>query len=96
MFAAMRLASSDVGTLACLDLGLPYNDGKGVPQDYILAHMWLNLAGATGAKEAVMLRDSIAKKMTPAQISEEVGPGVEAQIGGFRQMPLWRADNAAM
>jgi hypothetical protein len=41
-----------------------------VPQDYAIAHMWLNLAAAGGAKVAAELRDAVAAKMTPSQIAE--------------------------
>jgi TPR repeat protein len=47
-----------------------YFQGQGVPQDYIIAHQWANLAAARGAENAVELRDGIAAKMTPAQIAE--------------------------
>ncbi len=52
-----------------------YENGEGVPQDYVQAHMWLNLAASRfpfGVKRdrAVKKRDIVAKKMTPAQISE--------------------------
>jgi len=47
-----------------------YYDGKGVPPNYLQAHMWFNLAGAAGNDEAVKRRDMVAKKMTPAQIVE--------------------------
>ncbi len=52
-----------------------YGNGQGVPQDYVQAHMWYNLAAAglppgedhdTAAKN----RDIVAKLMTPAQIAE--------------------------
>jgi uncharacterized protein len=54
-----------------------YDEGRGVPQDYVQAHKWYNLAASrfpTSAKEfrdrAVGNRDAIAAKMTPAQIAE--------------------------
>jgi uncharacterized protein len=47
-----------------------YGAGLGVPQDYALAHMWVNLAAAGGHKDAVKNRDIVAAKMTPAQIAE--------------------------
>ena len=47
---------------------------KGVPQDYVKAHMWFNLASvgapATSRFDYVGYRDELAKKMTPAQIAE--------------------------
>jgi TPR repeat protein len=51
-------------------LGHMYNGGLGVPQDYAIAHMWFNLAAASGDKDAAKHRDFIATKMTPAQVAE--------------------------
>jgi hypothetical protein len=47
-----------------------YANGWGVPQDYILAHMWSNLSAAGGHKDAEKNRDFVAAKMTAAQIAE--------------------------
>lgn len=47
-----------------------YYNGQGVAQDYIRAHMWLNLSAALGYKDAVKNRDLTAKKMTSQQISQ--------------------------
>jgi TPR repeat protein len=50
-----------------------YFDGQGVPQDYVLAHKWLNLAAAQGGMRsdtAVKARDNVASQMTPEQIAE--------------------------
>ena len=47
-----------------------YDNGEGVPQDYVTAHMWFNLAAASGNKDAVKARDIVAAQMTPAQIAE--------------------------
>jgi len=52
------------------DLGRMYADGRGVPQDYVLAHMWFNLAGASGDTEGIKCRDAVAGKMTRSQIAE--------------------------
>lgn len=52
------------------DLGAAYVKGEGVPQDYVLAHMWFNLAAAQGNEDARQNRDSLAKVMTPDQIAE--------------------------
>jgi TPR repeat protein len=51
-------------------LGLLYEKGRGVPQDYVRAHMWYNLAAANGDKAGAEFRDDLARKMTPAQIAE--------------------------
>jgi TPR repeat protein len=47
-----------------------YIKGQGVPQNYVRAHMWLNLAAARGKEYAKRVRDIVAKKMTPARIAE--------------------------
>ncbi len=52
-----------------------YSNGVGVPQDYVQAHMWYKLAASRhppgeDRDTAVKNRDNVAKKMTPAQISE--------------------------
>lgn len=55
-------------------LGALYAHGQGVPQDYVRAQAWLNLAAArlpSGPDRdlAVRTRDTVAKRMTPAQLA---------------------------
>jgi TPR repeat protein len=59
------------------NLGAMYTNGWGVPQDYVEAHKWLNLAAAgfpawepERREMAVRNRDQLAAKMTAAQIAE--------------------------
>jgi TPR repeat protein len=56
------------------NLGNFYFLGRGVAQDYVEAHKWLNIAGASlegqERKECVELRDRVAGVMTPAQLAE--------------------------
>jgi len=59
------------------NLGLMYAAGHGVPQDYVSAHMWLNLAAAQfldqekeNRESALKARDLAASKLTPAQIAQ--------------------------
>ena len=47
-----------------------YYHGQGVPQDYIQAHMWWNLAASQGNEWASRYRENLAKPMTPDQIAE--------------------------
>ena len=47
-----------------------YAHGVGVPKDFVLAHMWLNLAGEWVHEGAVKNRDIAAGLMTPGQIAE--------------------------
>ena len=57
------------------NLGFMYYNGRGVPEDYAQAHMWFNLAASRyppgeNRDQSVKNRDNVAKRMTPAQISE--------------------------
>ena len=52
------------------NLALMYTKGRGVAQDYVQAHKWSNLAAKQGHKKARAKRDSIAKKLMPAQLAE--------------------------
>ena len=52
------------------NLGLMYDQGKGVPQDYALAHMWWNICGSGGDEGCVNNRNFVEKKMSPSQIEE--------------------------
>ena len=51
------------------DLSVMYAFGKGVPKDYVYAHMWGILAAANGNELGGILRDDYERKMTPADIS---------------------------
>ena len=44
-------------------LGELYAEGKGVPQDYVLAHMWFNLSASLAT--AAEVRDLAAKGRWP-------------------------------
>ncbi len=72
-----RKAAEQGFAAAQANLGLMYQDGHGVPEDYVQAHKWLNLAASRfPASEkklrdlAVNNRDLVAAKMTSAQIVE--------------------------
>jgi len=47
-----------------------YRNGEGVIQDNVYAHMWFNIAAASGDENGARNRDAIASQMTPAQIAE--------------------------
>jgi hypothetical protein len=51
-------------------LGLMYSKGRGVAQDNVRAYAWYDVAAASGDHVGGMLRDGLAKKMTPAQIEQ--------------------------
>ena len=51
-------------------LGGMYFGGEGVPQDFVAAHMWYNLAAAHGDISSAVQRERVATLMTPAQVAE--------------------------
>ena len=53
-----------------LALGRLYLQGLGVPQNYIRAHMWFNLAASRGEAAAMTERDALAAKLAPAALAE--------------------------
>ncbi len=70
-----RKAAEQGHAEAQFNLGVMYDNGLGVPQDYAQAHMWYNLAASRfppgeDRDKLVKNRDDVAKRMTPAQISE--------------------------
>ena len=65
------LAAAEVGdSRAMLALGRLYAAGVGAPQDYVEAHMWLNLAAGFGEPEAAEERDTLAQEMTVEERAE--------------------------
>ena len=51
-------------------LGLMYDKGRGVSQDFVYAHMWFDLSAAQGNKSALTSRDTAARRMSAAQVAE--------------------------
>ena len=51
------------------NLGVMYGNGQGVPQDYLLAHMWYNISSANGNENGAKNRSIVAKNMTAQDIS---------------------------
>ena len=47
-----------------------YANGLGVPQDYVSAHMWMNLSGSQGITNAVKNRNIIENRMSKQQIEK--------------------------
>lgn len=59
------------GVEAQYELGLLYSTGgQGAPTDYVVAHMWLNIASAKGYAAARRLRAELAGDMSRDQIAE--------------------------
>ena len=63
-------AANQSQIIAQLNLGVMFANGDGVPQDYVLAHMWSNLAAGNGQEGAGMNRDMIAREMTSQQVAK--------------------------
>ena len=64
-----RLAADQGRADAQFHLSGMYYNGWGVPQDYIAAHMWANLAAAQGHENARGFRDFLADGMSSGQIA---------------------------
>jgi hypothetical protein len=47
-----------------------YNQGQGVLQDNVLAHMWFNLSGSRGIERATYKIKKCEEKMSPTQIEK--------------------------
>ena len=70
----LRASAEQGDATAQLVLAMGYEHGNGVPQDYVLAHMWYNLAAsrATGEdrERAIENRDLAANQLTPDALNE--------------------------
>ena len=78
-------AAADAGDRrAMLALGRLHVQGLGVPQSYVDAHMWFNLAASRGEMASVAERDALAERMTPGQIATAQERAMEWRPGGGR------------
>jgi len=69
-----QLSSEQGNPVAQSNLATMYYRGDGVPQDFVLAHMWKNIAASNAEGDRQMryveqLRE-LSKSMTPQQITE--------------------------
>jgi len=53
-----------------LNLAEMYASGDGVPENFVLAYKWANLASARGRDKAKALKNEIRKHMNRDQIAE--------------------------
>ena len=65
-----RLSAEQGDSDAQYNLGLSYYYGDGVIKDNVYTHMWLNISASDGYAKASEARDSIAKTMSSADISQ--------------------------
>ena len=68
-----------------LGLGKLHEQGLGVAQNFIVAHMYYNLAGARGSQEARDARDALAARLTPELLvkAQEMATARQPQAEGF-------------
>ena len=63
-------AAAEGDRWAMVALGHVYKRGVGAPQDYILAHLWFNLAASQGDVQAAAERDALAEQMSLEEQAE--------------------------
>ena len=73
-------------------LGLKYQEGTGVPQSFVQAHKWYNLAAAQGDDLSKPLRDALAVKMSPSQIEKAQTLAVEWWYDFPELGVIWESD----
>jgi TPR repeat protein len=61
-----------------------YDDGKGVLQDTIAAHMWFNIAAANGDTEAVRGRGIVAKRLSSSDIVKAQERAKRCMSSGYK------------
>lgn len=70
-------------------LGLLYHHGLGVTQDFLLAHMWLNVGAAAlsgdAGQEAMKMRDDVALQITQEQIVKAQGMARRCMRSKFKE-----------
>jgi TPR repeat protein len=76
-YAAIVNSAEHGDATAQYNLAVMYDTGRGVLQDYVMAHKWYNLAASRYATweaeigaSAARSRDRLTTRMTPAQIAE--------------------------
>lgn len=81
-----RRAAAQGDGLAQSNIGFLYLRGHGIPQDYVRAHMWFNLAEASGERSVLgSTRDSLAIRMTPAQIAHAQEMAARCKNSRYRE-----------
>ena len=78
-----RLAAEQGYANAQFFLGYLHEEGQGVLQDNVKAHMWYNIVSANGDADSAGFRDEIAKKMTRADISKAQAMARECMSSGY-------------
>ncbi|MFL2647248.1 MAG: tetratricopeptide repeat protein [Dehalococcoidia bacterium] len=79
-----RLAAEQDNALGKYFIGQYYEDGWGVPQNKVYAHMWYNLSHAQGFGSGDYSRDRIAEEMTVTEITAAEQLAVECVAKEFK------------
>jgi len=73
-----RKAADQGHAAAQFNLAMMFSNGKGVPQNFIKAYVWLSVASANGDKATKKyLDDILSPKMTPQQIAQAQNEAAE-------------------
>ena len=66
------------------NLGYMYQNGQGVLQDNVMAHMWYNIGAANGSELGGTNRDIIAEGMTQQAIEQAQAMARECMSSGYQ------------
>ena len=66
----IRKAAEQGDVIAQVKLGYTYQTAEGIPKDYVQAYVWMSIAAAQGHEWAKSNLNTIAKKMTTADIAQ--------------------------
>jgi len=87
-----RLAAEQGNSFAQEKLAWKYLLGEGVPQDDVLAHMWLSIAVSddptsehkAATHQRIQQRDAIARRMTAEQIAKARELARKCKVNKFK------------
>ena len=65
-----RLAADQGEKTAMFNVGVHYQYGLGIAKDLVQAHKWYHLCALAGFDEGARWRETVAQRMTPAQIAD--------------------------
>jgi TPR repeat protein len=95
---SLKLAriSAEKGDARCqFYLATACRSGVGVPQNYVEAYKWANLAAAQGLEPAAKFRDELAQELTASQLAE-AQLRAEAQAERSLQAEIGNGNNGAV
>ena len=71
--------------MAQFTLGAMYENGQGVLADYVIAHMWYDIADVNGNEKGAGNREDIAKEMMPEGISKAEAMATVCMISNYKK-----------